>query len=225
MGAAGQGGTPSLCADQPGLPPRIEGVPWDSRGVISWDRSSFGNQGVWYAADDCETAAPSDLVCTGRNRALTGPDGQMGWTTNDVEVCASGIAPRVELLPDGTSAYAQQWGFLLGFELNAGMPWNAAERCVLGVTFDVSGAAPGVLRINAVTLATQETAHFAEITVPGHVELLFSAFSQGPWVANPTPLDLRALTSLQFHVFTNTMSQTPFAFCISDVRWVYYASR
>jgi len=195
-------------------------VSWDANGRIEWSENSFGVLGTWYTADDCANRTP-ELDCTARNRAFTGPDGQMGWQTSENIVCTSGTAPKVALKADGTFAYAEQWGFLAGFTLNAGMPWNANERCVAGIQFDVSGFEPAILRINAVTLETQGIAHFAEVAIPQSVVLPWSAFAQGSWVPVRTPLDTTQLTSIEMHVFTNTGSPTPFGFCVSNVRFLY----
>jgi len=215
----GTGGTPNLCADLPGLPPRHEGIVWDESGVIDASRNGFGVQGRWYSADDCSSAL--GLACTIRDPAFTGPDGQAGWDTRDTQACASGVAPRVGYKPDGTFAYSKQWGFLLGFTLNHGDAWNADERCVQGVEFNVTGTAPGVLRVNLPTTTTQGVSHFYEVPVPGFISIPFSSFAQGSWVTNPVPLDTSALTSLEFHVFTNASSATRFSFCVSDVRFLY----
>jgi hypothetical protein len=213
ISVGGSGGV-SICGVGPDL------VPWDSNGVIWPGTNDFGNQGAWYTADDCSSVLPG-FECTTRDITISGPDGQTGWRTSENEVCVRGLAAKVELKADGTPAYAEQWGFLAGFTLNAGMPWNATEHCVDGVEFQIAGVAPAVIRVNLSTTSTQGAAHFSQVPVVAgdHVHIPFDAFKQGSWVTNPTWLDPSQLTSLEFHVFTNTASNTYFEFCISYVRW------
>lgn len=200
--------------------PRPDLVPWDSNGVIWPGTNDFGNQGTWYTADDCMSVRQG-FECTVRNLRSTGPDGEPGWHTLENEVCVSGVAAKVALNADGTPAYSEQWGFLAGFTLNAGMPWNATEHCVYGVEFQIAGFAPATIRVNLSTTSTQGAAHFFEVPIANdRVHIPFDSFKQGSWVTNPTRLDTTQLTSLEFHVFTNTSSSTPFDFCVSYVRWM-----
>jgi hypothetical protein len=134
MGGTGTGGTPSLCADQPGRPPREEPIWWGDDGWIFWENNSFGVQGSWYSANDCASSTPFGLSCTSRDPTLVGPDGVLGWRVLANFVCTRGVAPKVGFLADGTAAYSQQWGHLIGFTLNDGRPWNAQERCVYAST-------------------------------------------------------------------------------------------
>ena len=221
-GGTGSGGGPLFCSDRTGLVPRDRGITWDSRGVIAYEQNGFGVQGSWFTADDCGSVPP-ELTCTGRNPSIIGPDGQTGWVTSEYNVCESGTAPQVARKADGSLAYAEQWGFLSGFTFNHGMPWNAPERCVYGIAFDVTGMAPSILRVNLTTSVTQGVAHFLEVPVPrqGPVAVAFTTFTQGPWVQNPTALDPTLLTSLEFHVYTNQAAPTPFSFCISNVKFLY----
>ncbi|HEX6277779.1 MAG TPA: hypothetical protein VFZ53_32275 [Polyangiaceae bacterium] len=222
MAGTGSGGAPLFCSDRTGSVPRDQGITWDARGVIALEKNAFGVQGSWFTADDCGTV-PARLACTTRDPSLTGPDGQMGWATSEHHVCARGIAPQVARKEDGSFAYAEQWGFLSGFTFNHGMPWNARERCVYGIAFDVAGMAPALLRVNLTTSVTQGVAHFLEVPVPrqGPVSVAFTTFKQGPWVRNPTALDPALLTSLEFHVYTNQAAPTPFSFCVSNVKFLY----
>lgn len=196
----------------------ISGLQFGPDGFVPPGSNPYGISGGWYSFDDCADASLLNLRCTVRTPAWVGPDGLAGWTIEQDLVCAQGTAPRVELGPDGAPAYAYQWGFGLGLNLNQGLPWNAANQCVRGFLVDIGGTAPATLRINVVTSKTNGISHFVEVPLGQNAVVDFASIRQGPWVANPTPLDTTQITDLQFHVYTNEQAPVPYDFCVYNIR-------
>jgi hypothetical protein len=192
---------------------------WDRYGSIFPNQNLYGLNGGWYTFDDCDDAVLVGLPCTVRSPALIGPDGEYGWTVaRTTTVCASGSAPRVEIGPDGVPAYAIQWGFGMGFSLNGGAPFDAVSQCIRGFVFELFGTAPATLRVNVVTPKTLGESHFVETPLSSMAFVDFASARQGSWVVNPVPLDITQVTDIQFHVYTNEATTTPFNFCVNNVR-------
>ncbi len=219
-GAFGTGGAVGGCGavDPFPDPPSLS---FGDDGLVYSGSNPYGISGGWYSFDDCSSAMSVGLACTARDPSLRGPDGLSGWVTQADRACASGTAPRVELGPDGTPAYSFQWGFGLGLNLNQSAPWDAASRCIRGFVVEILGSAPAMLRVNVVTPQTNGVSHFVETPLGGNVIVDFATIRQGPWVANPTPLDTSMITDLQFHVFTNEQTSVPYHFCVSNIRPLY----
>ena len=214
-GVVGTGGCPGHST-----PPPV--VYWDLDGTIFANQNPYGINGGWYTFDDCADANGAGLGCTVRSPTLIGPDGARGWAVVGPQaICARGTAPRVQLAPDGTPAYALQWGFGMGFSLNGGAPFNASNACIRGFVFELTGSAPVTLRINVVTPKTIGVSHFTETALSRSAFVDFGSVRQGDWVLDPTPLDRTQITDIQFHVYTNEQAPTPFDFCVSYVYVLY----
>lgn len=199
-----------------GPPPTI---PWDFAGRIDAGQNPYGINGSWYTFDDCADASLAGLSCTVRNPNVLGPDGSRGWTVvAPSAVCASGTAPRVERGRDGAPAYSLQWGFGMGFSLNQGAPFDTVSQCIRGFAFQLVGNAPLTVRVNVVTPTTIGVSHFMETALSLNSFVDFTSARQGAWVMTPTMLDARQITDIQFHVHTNEFSETPFEFCVNDLR-------
>jgi len=211
-GTAGKGGCPGNAGTYPV-------ITWDFYGTIHYNQNPYAINGGWYTFDDCGDASLVGLPCTVRSPTLIGPDGNRGWAiATSMAVCASGTAPRVQIGPDGVPAYGSQWGFGMGFSLNGGGPFNAAAACIRGFQFELTGNAPATLRINVVTPKTVGESHFTETALSRSSFVDFGAVRQGDWVQNPSPLDLTQIMDIQFHVYTNEQTPTPFEFCVNNVR-------
>jgi hypothetical protein len=59
---------------------------------------------------------------------------------------------------------------------------------------------------------------FVDATVPGTTTFSTADAKQGSWVMSKTPLDPTKIEALQFQVFTNATSPTPFDFCVNAIR-------
>jgi len=216
----GTGGTSPMGGTGGTLPRPDPRIPWDATGFIHATDNSFGIQGTWYLATDCAGAVAVGLPCTQPDLSLIGPDMQPGWATSPEKVCMRGVAPQVVADPaTGMPAYALQWGALFGFNLADGLAYNAALYGIRGFQFDITANFEARIRANVVTTTTVGVPHFVELFIPTvNQTVYFSDALQGSWVTAPVPLDTSALTSLEFHVYTNTTATTPFDICVSNMR-------
>lgn len=213
-GAAGTtGGTNA--AVQPGIE-----LTWDAEGFVAPDSNTFAIQGPFYAYSDCDP--PSGLPCAAPDAALTGPDTKPGWSVDAGRVCMKGTAVKVENM-----MFAAQWGAGLALDLNSkgGEPGEPAEKGtfdlvgakITGFSADISGAAPARIRIN-LTMPGVGDSNFVDAKVPGTTTFALADAKQGSWVMVKTPLDPTKVEALQFQVFTNAASPTPYDFCIDAIR-------
>jgi hypothetical protein len=215
-GASGAGGA--------GGGPAQEGTPllWDAQGFVAADRNAFGIQGPFYFYSDCEPA--SGLPCTAPDPTLTGADGKPGWSVDATRACLKGTAVQVT-----GGMFAAQWGAGLALDLNSkgGEPGVPAEKGtldlehaqILGFSVDISGTAPARVRVN-LTMPGVADSSFVEASVPGTTSVAIAKAKQGSWVTSKTPLDPTKIEAIQFQVFTNAASPTPFDFCVNAIRVV-----
>jgi hypothetical protein len=213
-GAAGSSGGANAAA-RPGT-----ALTWDAEGFVAPDGNPFAIQGPFYSYSDCDP--PSGLPCTAPDAALTGADTKPGWSVDAGRVCAKGTAVKVENM-----MFAAQWGAGLALDLNSkgGEPGKPAEKGtfdltgakITGVSADISGTAPARLRIN-LTMPGVGDSNFVDAKVPGTTTFALADAKQGSWVMVKTPLDPSKVEALQFQVFTNAASATPYDFCIDAIR-------
>ncbi|HEX2871067.1 MAG TPA: hypothetical protein VHP33_07425 [Polyangiaceae bacterium] len=213
-GAAGSSGGTNAAA-----PPGTELI-WDAEGFVAPDNNAFAIQGPFYAYSDCDP--PSGLPCTAPDPALTGADAKPGWSVDAGRVCMKGTAVKVENM-----MFAAQWGAGLALDLNSkgGEPGKPAEKGtfdlaaakITGFSADISGTAPARIRIN-LTMPGVGDSNFVDAKVPGTTTFALPDAKQGNWVMVKTPLDPTKVEALQFQVFTNAASATPYDFCIDAIR-------
>lgn len=213
-GASGSGGAS-------GTSPQVgRSLVWDQDGFVAPDGNPFGIQGPFYAYSDCDP--PSGLPCTKPDAALTGADGKAGWSVDAAHVCLKGTAVQVE-----SAMFAAQWGAGLALDLNSkggepGTPavkgtFDLALAGIRGFAVDISGTAPARIRIN-LTMPGLVDSNFVDAKVPGTTTFKLSEAKQGTWVTQKVPLDATKVEALQFQVFTNAATPTPFDFCIDAIR-------
>jgi hypothetical protein len=193
---------------------------WDAGGFVAADTNPFEIRGPFYFYSDCEPA--SGLPCTTLDATLTGADGKPGWSVAANQVCIKGTAVKVE-----NSMFAAQWGAGLALDLNSagGDPGAPATKGtfdlmaagVRGFSVDISGTAPGRIRIN-LTMPGLGDSNFVDAVVPGTTTFDVASAKQGSWVMNKTPLDPTKVEALQLQVFTTAASATPFDFCVDAIR-------
>lgn len=210
-GAAGASGTPAATGTA---------LTWDAGGFVAPDTNPFKIQGPFYFYSDCEPA--SGLPCTAPDASLTGADGKPGWSVAANKVCIKGTAVKVE-----NSMFAAQWGAGLALDLNSaggdpGAPatkgtFDLTAAGVRGFSVDISGTAPGRIRIN-LTMPGLGDSNFVDADVPGTTTFDITSAKQGSWVMNKTPLDPTKVEALQLQVFTTAASPTPFDFCVDAIR-------
>lgn len=220
-GASGTAGSsPGGAAGASGSTQTGEALVWGADGFVAPDANPFAIQGPFYSYSDCEP--PSGLPCTEPDPSLTGADGKPGWSASATQVCLKGTAVKV----DG-SMFSAQWGAGLALDLNSeggepGAPaakgtFDLVRAGISGFSVDLSGTAPARIRIN-LTMPGVEDSSFVDAIVPGTTTFAATDAKQGSWVMSKTPLDPTKVEALQFQVFTNATSPTPFDFCVSAIR-------
>jgi hypothetical protein len=203
-----------------GSPQVGKALAWDQSGFVAPDANPFAIQGPFYFYSDCDP--PSGLPCTKPDAALTGADGKAGWSVDAAHVCIKGTAVQVE-----SAMFAVQWGAGLALDLNSkggepGTPavkdtFDLAQAGIRGFSVDISGSAPARIRIN-LTMPGIADSNFVDAKVPGTTTFSLSDAKQGTWVTSKTPLDATKVEALQFQVFTNAATPTPFDFCVDAIR-------
>jgi hypothetical protein len=123
--------------------------------------------------------------------------------------------------------FAAQWGAGLALDLNSkggepGTPavkgtFDLSQAGLRGFSVDISGSAPARIRIN-LTMPGVTDSNFVDAKVPGTTTFNLADAKQGTWVKDKVPLDPTKVEALQFQVFTNAASATPFDFCIDAIR-------
>lgn len=215
-GAAGSGGAGGMA----GAANQGVALTWDAGGFVAPDQNPFGIQGPFYFYSDCDP--PSGLACSAPDASLTGPDGKPGWSVSGAAACIKGTAVKVE-----SSMFSKQWGAGLALDLNSqggelGMPavkgsFDLSKASIRGFSVDISGSAPAGIRIN-LTLPGVTDSNFVDAKVPGTTTFDISSAKQGTWVTSKTPLDPTRVEAVQFQVFTNATSPTPYDFCVNAIR-------
>jgi hypothetical protein len=223
-GASGSAGSPlSGAAGSAGMNggAQTAGIPltWDDDGFVAPD-NPFAIQGPFYSYSDCEP--PSGLPCTAPDPSLSGTDAKPGWSASAAQVCLKGTAVKVE-----NAMFAAQWGAGLALDLNSeggepGAPaikgtFDLVRAGIRGFSVDISGTAPARIRIN-LTMPGVADSSFVDAQIPGTTTFDVADAKQGSWVTNKTPLDATKIEAIQFQVFTNATSATPFDFCVNAIR-------
>jgi hypothetical protein len=216
-GQSGSGGVAGVSggAAQPGAL-----LQWEAQGFVAPDNNPFSIQGPFYSYSDCEP--PSGLPCTMPDAALTGADAKPGWSVDAGRVCMKGTAVKVEGM-----MFAAQWGAGLALDLNSkggepGAPaakgtFDLTQAKITGFSVDISGTAPARIRIN-LTMPGVADSNFVDAKLPGTTTFALGDAKQGSWVTSKTPLDPSKVEAIQFQVFTNATSATPYDFCIDAIR-------
>jgi hypothetical protein len=214
----------------------------DATGWVSGSSNPLGIQGAWYAFADgydytgardgtCQTAGHDDAECS----MLTAPIPAMPFTNQGGVMCTAGTAKLI--LPivgstDGSPDYANMWGVGIGLDFadsTAGAPkgvFDARAHQVIGVSFDLSDVPTG-LRVAFPTPASDAgtlgpdywgaTSIFPPSpAVKGTNTVLFDQVHSPE--ASPRPLDSTVLEGIQFLVASNTSSDTPLAYCVSNLK-------
>ena len=123
--------------------------------------------------------------------------------------------------------FAAQWGAGLALDLNSkggepGAPaakgtFDLVQAKITGFSVDISGTAPARIRIN-LTMPGLADSSFVDAQIPGTTTFAIGDAKQGSWVTAKTPLDPTKVEAIQFQVFTNAASPTPYDFCVDAIR-------
>jgi hypothetical protein len=207
-----------------------ESIMWTDDGWVEGTANPWAIQGAWYSYNDCTDAMALNLPCTQPEATMVGPDDKPGWTADMTKICTKGVAAKVINGPDGMPAYSQQWGAGIALDLNnpGGMnamkgDYNAMAAGVKGFVFDIisntTPPTPADVRVNITTQATGTGSHF--VTAPlssANFMVVFSEATQGEWVEPKVTLDQTKLQAVQFQIYTGTVAEKPFDFCVSNMR-------
>lgn len=236
VGGAVTGGYPLVSSPTGFVKDAVTGV------VGGW--YAFGD-GVGPAADaTTNDFADSDCAEDGftadQCSAITTPTPGQRFAPTDLptsEMCTTGIAAQVLADNTGTLAYAALWGAGIGLDFNnPGSDESTRSPMDLsgyqGIAFDFSAnLVPNAIRVNFPFLGEHgsdapywmgATSEGSPLTT-GHIEISWSDVG-GPLYltqitppATPPAFDPTHIQSIQFQVFTNAVTTTPYAFCVSNL--------
>jgi len=206
-----------------------------------------GVVGAWYAYGDgndganpgvCQTVG---MHMTAECSAIEAPVPGMPFApVGMAQMCTTGTVAKVINFGDPPTAdYSNLFGAGIGLDLNnpgldggtgMKMPFNASAKKIIGVSFDLDAVPASGLRVEF-PFGTASTAagvwkpnksSYASPVAVGHNVLLFSSVMQPAYVkeVDMVPFDPTTLTSIQFHVPTNTTAAAPYHFCIDKLALV-----
>lgn len=214
------------------LAPSSTGFINDASGVIgAWYAYGDGNDGANPGV--CQTMGmhlPSE--CSVIQAPIPGmPFAPAGSSL--AQMCTSGIVAQV--IGDPLD-YSNIFGAGIGLDLNnpgldggtgMKMPFDTQAKKIIGVAFDLDEVPASKLRIEfpfgtsatAAGVWKPDKSSFASPVSPGHNVLLFSSVTQPGYVkaADMVAFDPKTITSIQFHVPTNTSASAPYHFCIDQL--------
>jgi hypothetical protein len=213
------------------------------------DDTATGVVGAWYAyGDGNDGANPGVCQTTGMHMTaqcslITAPVPGMPFAptgTSLAQMCTSGTVAQV-IAVVGTAAggsammdYSNIFGAGIGLDLNnpgldggtgMKMPFDAASKMVIGISFDLDVLPATGLRVefpfgsasNPAGVWKPNKTSYASPVSAGHNVLLFASVMQPSYVTAPVPFDPTTLTSIQFHIPTSIMAAAPYAFCIDHL--------
>jgi hypothetical protein len=150
-------------------------------------------------------------------------------------MCTAGSVAKVINLGDAAD-YSNIFGAGIGLDLNnpgldggtgVKLAFNAQAKNIIGIAFDLDAVPASGLRVefpfgSAATAAgvwKPDKSKYSSPVGPGHNVLLFASVTQPGYVkaADLVPFDPSTLTSIQFHVPTNTTAAAPYQFCIDKL--------
>ncbi|HYQ42427.1 MAG TPA: hypothetical protein VER11_10665 [Polyangiaceae bacterium] len=218
------------------LAPSTTGFVNDATGVVgAWYAYGDGNDGANPGV--CQTVGMHVTTeCSAIEAPLPGmPFAPTG--TSLAQMCTTGTVAKVINFGDPPAPdYSNLFGAGIGLDLNnpgldggtgVKMPFNTAEKKIIGISFDLDAVPASGLRVefpfgSASTAAgvwkPNKTSYASPVGV-GHNVLLFASVMQPGYVkaADLVPFDPTTLTSIQFHVPTNTTAAAPYHFCIDKL--------
>jgi hypothetical protein len=216
-------------------------LPADPTGWV--DRMSSGTtmiQGAWYGYGDGAGAdgmsSSGDCVKLGMHLPsqcsviMTPPFGSFPNTAG--KMCTKGTAALVLPMAGMTAGdYTNMWGAGIALDLNNSggdasvkAPYNATANHVTGFGFTLDKLPLAGIRVELPTMTTGTSSAFwgGDMNAPSPLHVGRNEFHwadvRGPfYITTPPAFDPTTIMSLQFHVATNTASDSPYDFCISDL--------
>jgi hypothetical protein len=184
-------------------------VPVD--GWVDGASNSAGIQGAMYYYADNTTAQSMTSNLTGSN------------------ACIAGTGAWVDLSCEAGDCYGEYWGAALALNLSQPIdpatmmaaeaePYDATRRGIVGFAFDLTGPAiPVSMRFIAEAPYGQYCTPNAKPLLPGANTVRFSELMRDCWNGFGEPPDPSAIIKIAWQVVTNTSSETPFDFCVSNL--------
>lgn len=237
------------------------------------DGNTVGVQGSWYPYGDqygkiCSDAKLSGMKCNDPNAGnhpadqcsvITTPDPtMMSFPNTGGKMCTSGTIAKIPNVIGGTSPdYSNVWGAGIGLDIAAAMAadacdtkgtFNAKDKHVVGIQFDIDTVPPAGLRVEFPTPTTDGTQNGSAYwgADKGFSTASGKYVKQGTntiyWdpksllgldpdatmpmtepvvVPGTTPgmaLDQTAIESIQFHVPATMTASSDYSFCISNLK-------
>ena len=183
-----------------------------------------GIRGRWFAStdeDDCRKKGKHAAVECSRF-VTPDPRAPSFRPTEDLGMCAVGVAAKSVAGADGNPDWDNIWGARIGLTLNDGEPYDARAHGVTGLAFHIDSEPPpnAGLRVQLPTHPGNDPPLWggaAADTSPVHAgrnEFRWSDVAGPPYVENPPALDPAHLLSIQFTVPTSPAGAKSFSFCI-----------
>jgi hypothetical protein len=253
-GAAPAAGAPSTTQAAGGVAGGVNGDALPANAVelalapspMGFVNSASGVVGAWYAYGDgndganpgvCQTVG---MHMTAECSVISAPVPGMPFApagTSMAQMCTSGTVAKVVNFGDPPALdYSNLFGAGIGLDLNnpgldggtgMKMPFNATDKKVIGISFDLDAVPMTGLRVefpfgSASTAAgvwKPNKTSYASPVAAGHNILLFANVAQPAYVqtSDMVPFDPTTLTSIQFHIPTTTMAAAPYQFCIDNL--------
>jgi hypothetical protein len=152
-------------------------------------------------------------------------------------MCTSGTAAMVLPGSSGSPDYSDLWGAGIGLDFNnpggdAGVKGTWDGSAYAGIEFDFSGTMipSKAMRVNFPFTGEHgtdspyyqgATQAFSTLTNNSHVVIHWSDVGGPKYLSDsgttPPAFDPTKIQSIQFQVFTNTASATPYAFCVNNL--------
>jgi hypothetical protein len=190
-----------------------------------------------FADSDCAKAGYTATQCSQITTPIPGMPFAPDATTG--AMCTAGIAAQV--LPAGTPDYTDFFGAGIGLDFNnpggdAGVKMPKDLSAYKGVSFDFSGTmipAGNKIRVNFPFMNEHgnDSPYWAANKTDDHSTLSTTSTNKVLWgsvlgpaylATQPTPVtapafDPTQVISIQFQVFTNATTATPYAFCVNHL--------
>jgi len=241
-GTGGKGGVSGATGGAGGVVNTGAALTPDTNGIIAPGSNSFNVQGTWFTfADGFMGLGAGSGDCQNKGGFMASqcstvsPTPGATFPNSGGRMCISGVAARVLTGTTGMPDYTNIYGSGLGFQLNGvpdaatpmildTTPYNAVQSGVKGLSFVIDNIPSNGLRVEGTTPPTNfmpawwngATTNVSPV-VAGTNVIHWTDVTGPMYVTNPPALDTTMVTTIDFHVITNTTAAGSFNFCISNV--------
>jgi hypothetical protein len=242
-GSSGAGAFPLVSSDTGFVDDVTTGVvgAWYAYGDSAGSNAGVADAGTDFSNSHCQMAGLTASQCS----VIVSPTpGSPFPPTNAAtsQMCTNGTAAKVIPKAGGSDPdYSDLFGAGIGLDFNnpggdAGAKGDKDLSAYTGVEFDFSGDVipPNKMRVNFPFTGEHggnDSPYWMGATndssplVAGHIVVKWSDVGGPKYLAGQTPpvdftkfpLDLTHVQSIQFQVFTNTSTATPYSFCVANL--------